>query len=449
VWAVAAVSAQRRDAFVESRDHAAIAYTSGPTDNPVTRLNARLRAGAPLAFDPVSGYLRAVLDALSVPVESQSLVFSQTSFQADRINIHNPRALYFNDAVAVGWVRGGTTLEVAVQDPQRGTLFYELPQQQGVPLEFKRNEVCLSCHLSWETRGVPGLMVTSMFPLPDDPNAYANGFTTVQGSPLTQRWGGWWVTGDAGGVRHMGNIPVMPMDKGKGIPNPTRTLASVEGLFNLEGYQTPYSDVVALLVLAHQTQMTDLLTRLGWEARVAAARPTPDAEARVREAAVDAVDHALFIDEAPLPKPVKGTSGFAERFAGAGPKDAQGRSLRDFDLTRRLFRHPCSYLIYSDAFEGLPPAAKEAFYARLWTVLSAKDGDKRYREFGDGDRRAVVEILLQTKKDLPPYIQPLPAAAARPAPAAPRPKSTPRTGAPAAPRTAAPARPPAAPRRSS
>ncbi len=433
VWAVVAVSAQRRDAFVESRDHPAIAYTAGSVDNAVTRLNARLReGGTALAFDPVSGYLRAVLEALGVPVESQTLVFSQTSFQADRINIHNPRALYFNDSVAVGWVRGAPTLELAVQDPQRGTLFYELPQQRGAPLEFKRNEVCLSCHLSWDTRGVPGLMVTSMFPLPDDPNAYANGFTTVQGSPLAQRWGGWWVTGDTGGTRHMGNIPVMPMDKGKGIPNPTRTLASVEGLFDLNGYQTPYSDVVALLVLAHQTQMTNLLTRLGWEARVAAVRPTADAEARVREAVVDAVDHALFIDEAPLPAPVKGTSGFAERFAGVGPKDAHGRSLRDFDLTRRLFRHPCSYLIYSDAFDALPATAKEAFYARLWTVLSGKDPDKRYRGFADGDRRAIVEILLQTKKDLPSYIQALPAAASRPA---------------AAPRPAAPARRPAAPRR--
>jgi hypothetical protein len=400
-------------------------------------LNARLReGGVTLAFDPVNGYLRSLLDALGVPVESQTLVFSQTSFQADRIHIHNPRALYFNDTVAVGWVRGAPTLEVAVQDPRQGALFYELPQQQGGTLELKRNEVCLSCHLSWDTRGVPGLMVTSMFPLPDDPNAYANGFTTVQGSPLTQRWGGWWVTGDAGGARHMGNIPVMPMDKGKGIPNPTRTLASVEGLFNLDGYPTPYSDVVALLVLTHQTQMTNLLTRLGWEARVAASQPTPDAQARVREAVVDAVDHVLFIDEAPLLAPVHGTSGFAERFAGAGAKDPQGRSLREFDLTRRLFRYPCSYMIYGDAFEALPSSAKDAFYERLWAVLSGKDTDKRYRAFAEADRRAVVEILLATKQGLPSYIQPLPAAAPRTTPAA-RPKPEPRP--------AAPSRPPAGP----
>lgn len=438
LWVAVTVSAQRRDAFVESRDHPAIAYSTAPVDDAVARLNARIRAGgAPLAFDPVSGYLRAVLDALGVPVESQTLVFSQTSFQAERINIHNPRAIYFNDTVSVGWVRGAPMLEVAAQDPRQGVVFYELAQQRADVPEFRRNHVCLGCHLSWDTRGVPGLMVTSMFPLPDDPNAYANGFTTVQGSPLSQRWGGWWVTGDAGGARHMGNVPVMPVDKGKGIPNPTRTLASVEGIFNLDGYPAPYSDVVALLVLAHQTQMTNLITRLGWEARLAAASPTSEAQARLQEAARDAVDHLLFVDEAPLPAPVRGTSGFTERFAGGGPKDSQGRSLREFDLKRRLFRYPCSYMIYSEAFDALPPLARDAVYARLWDVLSGKDPDKRYRTFAAVDRRAVVDILLQTKSGLPSYFQPLPDAPARPL--APSRQPVRRPAAPARPAAHAPA----------
>ncbi len=422
VWAAATASAQRRDAFVESRDHPAILYSTGEVDDAVARLNARLRDGAArLAFDPVSGYLRATLDALAVPVESQTLVFSQTSFQADRINIHNPRAVYFNDTVAVGWVRGGSLLEVAAQDARQGVIFYELVQEPtGVP-QFRRNNVCLGCHLSWDTRGVPGLMVTSMYPLPDDPNAYANGFTTVQGSPLTQRWGGWWVTGNHGGASHMGNVPVMPMDKGKGIPNPTRVLPSVDGLFDLKGYPTPYSDVVALLVLAHQTQMTNLITRLGWEARLAAQSRTPDATARVQEAARDAVDYLLFVDEAPLLGSVSGTAGFAERFAALGPRDGRGRSLREFDLRRRLFKYPCSYLVYGDAFAALPAMARDAVYARMWAVLSGRETDRRYRVLSPDDRRAVVEILRETKSDLPAYFQPLPPSPVAPArPAAPR-----------------------------
>ena len=250
-----------------------------PATDAVAALNAKLQDGsASLAFDPANGYLRSVLDALEVPVESQTLVFSQTSFQAPLINIHNPRAVYFNDTVAVGWVRGGRILEIAAQDPRQGVIFYALEQKPSrARPRFVRNNDCLACHLSWETLGVPGLTVQSVYPLPDD-ISYVNGFTTIHGSPLEQRWGGWWVTGDHGGAQHMGNIPVMPADKGKSkLANPTRALASVEGLFDLKGYPTPHSDVVALLVLAHQTHMTNLITRTGWEARLAAAKPSADA----------------------------------------------------------------------------------------------------------------------------------------------------------------------------
>jgi len=397
-----ALRSQRRDAFVVTRDHPAIGYSSAPVSEAITELNARLASGADtFAFDEKSGYLPAVLRALQLPVSSQALVFSQTSFQAPLINMHNPRAVFFNDTTAVGWVRGGTVLEVATVDPRQGVIFYALDQQRVAKPQFRRDDQCLACHLSWDTLGVPGLLLTSMFPLPDDPNAYANGFTTVQGSPLEQRFGGWWVTGDAGGAPHMGNVPVMPSDKKWKIPTPTRPLTSVEGLFDLAGYPSPYSDVVSQLVLAHQTRMTNLITRTGWEARLAAAQPSADASARVREAAADLVDYLLFVDEAPLPHPVHGMSGFAEQFAAVGPRDAQGRSLRDFDLQRRLFRYPCSYMIYSKAFDAMPPAAKIAVYARLQVVLAGRDAAPRYRILTPADRRAVLDILRATKPDLP------------------------------------------------
>ena len=152
-----------------------------------------------------------MLDALNVPVESQTLVFSQTSFQASLINGCTTRAPCSSttrsrsDGSAAAKI-----LEVAAQDPSQGVVFYELAagcRQRS--RRFKRNNECLACHLSWETLGVPGLMVQSVYPLPDE-NSYANGFTTVHGSPLEQRWGGWWVTGDHGGAKHMGNMPVMP-----------------------------------------------------------------------------------------------------------------------------------------------------------------------------------------------------------------------------------------------
>lgn len=397
------VGAQRRDVFVESRDHPAIEYSSGAVSDQVAALDARLENGsASLAYDESNGYLRALLEALKLPVQSQMLVFSQTSFQAPLLRMHNPRAIFFNDTVAVGFVRGGTILEVAAQDPVQGVIFYELPQSAAVPPRFRRNNDCLACHLSWETLGVPGLTEQSVYPLPDE-NSYVNGFTTVQGSPLEQRWGGWWVTGNHGGAAHMGNVPVMPFDKASRIANPTRVLTSVEGFFDLKGYPTPYSDVVALLVLAHQTQMTNLITRVGWEARLAAAAPSRDASARVTEAARDLVDYMLFIDEAPLAGPVIGTSGFTEEFAARGPRDGEGRSLRDFDLKRRLFRYPCSYMIYTPAFDHLPPPARDAVYQRLWEVLSGRDTDHRYARLSPADRQAIVGILRATKPDLPSY----------------------------------------------
>src|SRR5688572_28083614 len=234
VAAVAGSFAQRRDVFVQSRDDAAINYSKGDTDNPVTRLNERLAAGsAKLTFDPANGYLKSVLDALGISPTSQTLVFSQTSFQAEKVGFHNPRAVFFNDTVAVGWVRGANVLEVATLDRRQGGVFYGLPQKASAAPRLERDNNCLACHLSWETLGVPGFMTTSMYPLPDDPNAYANGFTTVQGSPLDQRWGGWWVTGDHGGARHMGNIPVMPVDKKLNRTNPRGVLASVDGIFDL------------------------------------------------------------------------------------------------------------------------------------------------------------------------------------------------------------------------
>jgi hypothetical protein len=410
ICAGAVATAQRRDAFVGSRDHAAIRYSAGETNNPAAALNRRLQSGdATLTFDPANGYLRSLLDALGVPVESQALVFSKTSFQASHINFRNPRAVYFNDVVSVGWVRGGDILEIAAQDRTQGVVFYQLEQRQAASPRLERNNDCLACHLSWETLGVPGLMIESVHPLPDE-ISYVNGYNTVHASPLDQRWGGWWVTGNHGGARHMGNIPVMPEDKGKSkLANPRQVLKTVDGQFDLKGYPTPYSDVVAQMVLAHQVRMTNVITRAGWEARLAAATPSADASLRVKEAASDLVDYLLFVDESAFVGPMQGSSGFSEWFVKHGPRDAQGRSLRDLDLRSRLFKYPCSYMIYTDAFDALPRAARDAVYARMWEILSGREKRAPWAtKLSAVDRRNIVEILRATKKDLPAYFQPAP-----------------------------------------
>jgi len=125
----------------------------------------------------------------------------------------------------------------------------------------------------------------------------------------------------------------------------------------------------------------------------------------LQDAAREVVDYLLFVDEAPLTSPIVGSTAYTERFAAEGPRDRRGRSLRDFDLKRRIFRYPCSYLVHTAQFNQLPQAARDAIFARMWQVLSGQDRAPRYRRLTFEDRKAVVEILRDTRKDLPPYFE--------------------------------------------
>ena len=407
------LTGQRGGVFRESRDHPAIRYSDGPRNDVVTALDRMVQAGeVALAFEPTSGYLHAVLEALDVPVESQLTVFSETSFQAHRINPENPRAIYFNDTVAVGWVRGGDVLEVASLDPTQGVLFYSIDQKPADRPEIRRNDRCLACHLAWDTLGVPGLLTFSTLPMPDDPNAYAVGWVTDHRSPLEQRWGSWYVTGAPPAVHHLGNTTESIEYVPGASTDPAPALDTLEGLFDLTGYPTPYSDLVALLVLEHRTHMTNLLVRMGWETRVAdydaerAGRPgVGQAAAQIHDTAVELVDYLLFVDEAQLPPGIRSTSGFADWFSAQGPFDSRNRSLHQLDLDGRLLRYPCSFLIYTDAFDALPERAEDAVYRRMWEVLSGQATEDRYTRLTLDDRRAVVEILRDTKPNLPAYFQ--------------------------------------------
>ena len=389
LWGATIVTvAQRSDAFNASRDHAAIAYSTAPVTNAITALNDQLRdARAVLKFDADSGYLQSLLDALQIPVESQVLVFSPTSFQAERISRKNPRAVYFNDHVAVGYVRGGDILEIAVQDPRQGALFYTLSQSEAEAPTLKRNDQCLSCHLSWDTRAVPGFFVQTVFPRRSTDD-YANGGVVDHRAPIVERWGGWYVTG-ARVPLSMGNQellqPKLPEDGP--VPAAIKT-SSLEGYFDPRGYPTMFSDVVALMLLEHQAHAVNLITRAGWEHRIGSPH--------VRAAVDELVDYLLFVDEAPFPHPITGSSGFAKKFAATGPRDRQGRSLRELDLTTRLMRYPLSYMIYSPGFAGLPPEVKAMARARLDDILSGKKAGPKYAHLDASTRRAISEILDAT-----------------------------------------------------
>lgn len=406
---VAVVLAQDTGVFRLSRDHAAIQYSTRPTRDAVVTLNERIEKGdLQLAFDaPPGGYLRSVLKALDISPSSQTLVFSENSLQRAHISTATPRAIYFNDTVAVSWAKGADTVEATVLDATQGVHFYAIAQKPQQNPQFVRRTDCLECHLMPQTSGVPGLFAMSQLPLSDNKNEYAQGWATDHRTPIEDRWGGWYVTGAQVPARHLGNVPVTHVPRSYVRSEVAPKLQTGARAFDASAYLTPDSDVVALLVLNHQVHMTNLLTRLGWESRVAAHEATrsgvtlPD----VRQTARELVDYMLFVDEPPLPSAVRGSTTFAQEFTSKGPRDSKGRSLRELDLTRRLLRYPCSYMIYTETFDALPPAAKAFAYERLWDVLSGNAIDRAYEGLSSADRRAIIEILRETKSGLPAYFQ--------------------------------------------
>jgi hypothetical protein len=399
-------------------DQEPIRYYATTARDPVARLQERIDRGeVTLTHDGErQGYLRSVLEGLGIAPESQALVFSKTSFQHTRISPRTPRALYFGDDAYVGWVKGGDVLELAAVDPQLGTVFYLLDQQEAERPKFLRqSDSCLQCHISSKTQDVPGLLVRSVFP---DRRGYpifsAGSFVTDHTSPLKERWGGWYVTGSHGGQRHMGNV----VAEDRKDPHQLDTeaganRADLQGLVDTHPYLTGHSDIVALMVLEHQTQMHNLITLANYQARIGlhydaginkALGQPPDTLSestgrRIKNHAEKLVRYMLFCGETRLTEPIEGTSGFAAQFSARRPRDAKGRSLRDFDLQTRLFKYPCSYLIQSEAFDALPKPVKDRVLLRLGEILIGKDQGPEFAHLSSEDRKAILEILRDTRPE--------------------------------------------------
>ncbi len=340
-------------------------------------------------------------------MSSQTLVFSKTSFQYPEISPAAPRALYYNDDVYVGQVHAGRFVEFVSFDPMQGAIFYVLDEHRDKHPRFERSEVdCIQCHVAPSTKGIPGVMLRSVFTKPDGTaNGAARSYVTGQESPIAQRWGGWYVTAKNGTQGGMANVlssdPQHPeqLDRAAGT-----NLSSLAGRFDTSAYLTKSSDIVALMVLAHQTRMHNWITLTNYQTRIALADPkeTPeDLRKRVEAPAEQLVRYLLFTNEIPLQTPIAGTSDFARQFSARGPRDSEGRSLRDFDLQKRIFKYPCSYLIYSEAFDAIPSPAKDYVYRRLFEILSGREQGPEFASLSSQDRRAILEILVATKPGLP------------------------------------------------
>jgi hypothetical protein len=396
--AVAFAQERLEDKFYVPLDDPAIRYAQEPSD-PVARLEKRLEAGqAKLEYSGPQGYLASVLHELGINLDSQVLVFSKTSIQLPKISPRTPRALYFNDAVSVGYVQGGDVLELTSLDPKLGIILYTLDSEKAAKPEFSRRDDCLKCHQGPVTLGVPGLLVSSVHPRGGGPgDGHGSSYMTDHRSPLNERWGGWYVTGTHGGQKHLGNNVslVDPLQPGGPTGPDSQNVTSLDSYFNTSRYLVSTSDIVALMTLEHQTRMTNLMTRIGWDARINPKDPNLNSEIE------EMLTYMLFRDEEPLKSPVAGVSTFTKTFPERGPRDHQGRSLRDFDLKTRLFRYPLSYMIYSPAFDGMPDAVRDRVYRRLYDILSGKDQTKAFATLEADDRRALLEIVRDTKPALP------------------------------------------------
>jgi hypothetical protein len=411
--AAAALLAERlEDTIYLPYDHKAIQYYERTPTDAAQRLLERLdKHQTKLDFAPGTGYLPTLLKQFDINPDSQVLVFSQTSLQSPRISPARPRAIYFNDTVSVGWVQGGDVMEISALDPTLGVDFYTMEVRKSDNPFLARREVCLQCHLGGQTLGVPGLMVSSLYKSgPNVAGLHASNYLTDQRTAFGERWGGWFVTGSMGGQKHLGNAAPDPQRPDRVVAEGGKDWETLEGHVDMKPYLAPGSDVVALMTLEHQARMTNLITRVSWETRIAEADGKLAASRdKIDFAIEEMLAYMLFADEAPVTAPIQGTSTFTKTFPARGPRDKQGRSLRDFDLKTRLFRYPLSYMIYTAAFDAMPDYARERIYRRLYDVLAGAETGAKFAKLTQEDRRAVVEIVRDTKTRLPAYWKSLPA----------------------------------------
>ncbi|MSU36397.1 MAG: hypothetical protein EXS36_15130 [Pedosphaera sp.] len=377
-------------------------YKSTVASGPVEALHARLeRSEARLEFATPPGYLLGLLRELKIPPSSQLLVASKTSPNKHYISPKNPRALYFNDSVALAYVPGAELIEVAAADPKLDVVFYTLEQKPTARPRLTRDDRCMECHASAKTLDTPGCLVRSFLTDGDGEVDVLSGLMVTHRTPIAERWGGYYVTGDTGGQRHRGNLfGSDAFARHEKTADARASVMDLKPFLEVGKFLEPSIDVVALLVFEHQVHMMNLLTRLRLDTETLAESET---FGRTHPATEAVLKYLLFVAEAPLAGPVRGDSRFAHEFEALGPADAQWRSLRQFDLRTRIFKYPCSFMVYSPSFDALPLRAKRHLYRRLWEVLSGEDVSPEFKSLSAETRAGIRDILVQTKKDMPAY----------------------------------------------
>lgn len=387
-------------------------WSETPSADPVAALARELEGGRRLDGMRPLERLRFILRRLDVPEESQILVFSKTSKQNALIHPGNPRCLFFNEKAYVGYVPGGD-IEVIAPDPLLGPVFHLVRGGGDDPMTIVRDTSdCLSCHGTARTASVPGVLVRSVFPdASGQPLLTLGSFDIDHRSPIQERWGGYYVTGRSS-LPHLGNRTWREED-GRTPPAAAVPLDSVAGKVDTTRYLRDTSDVVALMVLEHQCLLHNELTaaamnhrRIHWlqKSLDPAADPGQGAAGKQAEdAAARIVPLLLFENEAKLGADgVEGDPAFQEAFAKRCPRARDGRSLADFQLNDRLFKHRCSYMIYSPAFAALPPPVRLAVLRRLHHVLTSPPDPTTAPHLKATERGRILAILGDTLPGWPP-----------------------------------------------
>lgn len=367
-----------------------------------TRLKEAFELGTiPLDRSNEKAFVLSLLQALAIPATSQMLVFSTTSLQLSLISPSNPRALYFNEDVYLGYVPGGR-IEIVALDPELGGIYYifDIPKDAG-PLRIERSERCMNCHAGADTGHVPGLVIKSVVPGPTGGSLTAYRLEqTGHGIPFEQRFGGWYVTGRHGITNHWGNLTGrLTAGNLTKIPNPPGER------FSFAKYPVATSDILPQLLLEHQAGFVNRVVEASYRARTALhlsnGQLTSAQATELDEQAKVVTRYLLFADEAPLPSGVEGDAAYQADFLRTRRATAGGASLKDFDLQTRLFKHRCSYMIYGPVFVGLTSELKQRVYQRLSEALSLKKPDKEFAYLPAPEKKVIRGILKATLTDLP------------------------------------------------
>lgn len=409
-------------------EYAIVGYREKAVDNRIARLDAALAKGeVKLESRGERGYLDSLLAALEIDPHSQTLVFSKTSLQYPLISAKTPRAVYFNDDTYIGWVQHSKIVEVLTIDDKLGAVFYVFNNEPGDKPFDQSSQRCIVCHDSTGATGggVPQVMARSSLYTINDVNLRdVSGVGNVTDkTPLSERWGGWYVSGLHGDQTHLGNVRLQSEAELPRLKAALRgNLATLEGqdLFDTAPYPTPTSDIVALMVLEHQVAVQNQLTYVKFKAPSVLTRnklassitaaswaDIPEQGQRALTKMMDElVNVLLFKDATMFTAPIEGLAEYQASFAARGPQDAEGHSLRDFDLQTRLFRYPLSYLIYSEAFDALPAYARDYVYQKVAAVLEGRDHDPRFAYLSGEQRREILTIVRDTKPAILPYLSP-------------------------------------------